>query len=84
MQINHKDLQQNKTKIMDLIVQLKIRPSKSEVRRLVTSGGFSVNGNKLSIEETLNFDTSDKSKWMGEAFMVLQFGKKEFHLLQLV
>ena len=55
--------------ILDLILKVNFAPSKGEARRLVTQGGVSINGNKLT-DFNSNVKLSDG--------MVLKVGKRKF------
>jgi len=81
--VSQGELQQGNMKLLDLAAQLKVKASKSEVRKLASAGGFSVNGKKISLDELLKFDLLNKENWMGGNFMVLQSGKKDFYLVEL-
>ncbi|MBS5794459.1 MAG: tyrosine--tRNA ligase [Clostridiales bacterium] len=73
-----KDTFENGINILDALVTLKLAPSKSEARRLVTQGGIKVNDVKIdSIEHkiTLNYFTENK--------LLIQKGKKVFHQIEL-
>ncbi|HEY6437265.1 MAG TPA: tyrosine--tRNA ligase, partial [Ignavibacteriaceae bacterium] len=55
--------------ILDLILKVNFAPSKGEARRLVTQGGVSINGNKIT--------DSDYSTQLEDG-MVLKVGKRKF------
>ena len=60
--------------ILDILVELKLAPSKSEARRLVTQGGIKVNDIKIDvIDHLLNLDDFNDNK------LLIQKGKKVFH-----
>lgn len=82
--INKSSIQESNMKLLDLIMHFKFKPSKSEARRFFASNAFSINGNKLALDPALNFDLLDKPNWMGGEYLVVQFGKKDFYLVQLV
>ena len=71
-------------KLLDLIMHFKLKPSKTEVRRLFSSNAFSVSGNKVGADAANSLDLLDKSNWMGGEYLVLQFGKKDFYLVQFI
>ncbi len=64
------ELEASGMNIMDVLVQLKLCPSKSEARRLIQQGGVSVDGEKVDIDYV--FDDS-KSEY------IIKKGKKVFH-----
>lgn len=59
--------------ILDILVDVKIAPSKSEARRLVTQGGISVDGEKI-MDPNMNIDKD---------IFVVQKGKKTFKKVHL-
>ncbi|CAM6005866.1 unnamed protein product, partial [Sphagnum balticum] len=68
--------------LIDLVVSFKLKSSKTEIRRLVTSSAFHLNGEKMSLDQVNSFKLSDTQNWLGGRFLVLKFGKKEFHLVE--
>ncbi len=70
------DLDQN---IIDVLVSLKIFPSKSEARRLITQGGVHLNEVKINdVNFKLQKDCFDNGK------CIIKKGKKSFYVLNLV
>ena len=63
-----------KLSILDLILKVKFAPSKGEAKRLVTQGGVSINGSKIS---------DIGAKIIVENDMVLKVGKRKFIKLKL-
>ena len=59
--------------ILDILVDIKIAPSKSEARRLVTQGGITVDGEKI-VDPNTNIDKD---------VFVIQKGKKTFKKVHL-
>ena len=73
-----KSIFENGINILDILVQLKLAPSKSEARRLVTQGGVKVNDVKIdSIEHNLTINDFSENK------LLIQKGKKVFHQVEL-
>lgn len=58
----------NGAPIIDIIVNSKLVPSKSEARRLATQGGIKVNGNKISDLASIVLNNND----------IVQVGKRKF------
>ena len=61
---------------------LKLKGSKSEVRRYLSKGAVSVNGQKIDETSAFENNYSDISHWMGAKYLIIRFGKKEFYLLK--
>ncbi|MDR0834722.1 MAG: tyrosine--tRNA ligase [Candidatus Symbiothrix sp.] len=76
-EIAQQDLK-NGVKAVDLLVDnAPVFPSKGELRKLVQSGGVSINKEKLA-----NFDTLiDASYLLGNKYILVQKGKKNYFLL---
>lgn len=73
-----KDTFENGINILDALVILKLAPSKSEARRLVTQGGIKVNDVKIdSIEHKITLNDFTENK------LLIQKGKKVFHQIEL-
>lgn len=73
-----KDTFENGINILDALVILKLAPSKSESRRLVTQGGIKVNDVKIdSIEHKITLNDFTENK------LLIQKGKKVFHQIEL-
>lgn len=73
-----KDTFENGINILDALVTLKLAPSKSEARRLVTQGGIKVNDVKIdSIEHKITLNDFTENK------LLIQKGKKVFHQIEL-
>ena len=64
--------------IMDLLVEIKIAPSKSEARRLITGNGISLNSEKVSDPNMLITDDLFKDKF------IISKGKKTHVKVNLV
>ena len=63
--------------ILDLLVKIKLAPSKAEARRLVAQGGIAVDGGKVAQAGAMIL-LSDFSK-NGQNYIVIKKGKKVFH-----
>lgn len=73
-----KDTFENGINILDALVTLKLAPSKSEARRLVTQGGIKVNDVKIdSIEHKITLNDFTENK------LLIQKGKKVFHQIEI-
>lgn len=73
-----KDTFENGINILDALVTLKLAPSKSEARRLVTQGGIKANDVKIdSIEHKITLNDFTENK------LLIQKGKKVFHQIEL-
>ena len=59
--------------VLDMIVNVKLCPSKSEARRLVQQNGLSINGEKVS-----GVDTIINSEYFKDGEMIVKKGKKTF------
>ena len=69
---------ENGFNILDLLVELKLAPSKSEARRLVQQGGIKVCEEKIDkIDHLVKLDNFKDNK------ILIQKGKKSFHQVQL-
>lgn len=69
---------ENGLNILDALVSLKLAPSKSEARRLVTQGGIKVNDVKIDdINHSLTLNDFTDNK------LLIQKGKKVFHQIEL-
>ena len=64
--------------VLDLIAQIKVVPSKSEGRRIITGNGLSINGEKVT--DPAMAITADM---FGEDGLIVQKGKKVFHRVLL-
>ena len=73
-EISQSDFTDGEISAIDLLVLTKIAASKSEARRLITQGGVSISGEKVS---DVNFAVA-KDKFNSED-VVIQKGKKVFH-----
>ena len=65
--------------VLDMLVNVKLCPSKSEARRLVQQNGLSINGEKVS-----GVDTIINSEYFKDGEMIVKKGKKTFLKLILV
>lgn len=69
---------ENGFNILDILVSLKLAPSKSEARRLVQQGGIKVNDIKIeNIEHNINIKDFNENK------ILIQKGKKVFHQVEI-
>lgn len=69
---------QNGFNILDLLVELKLAPSKSEARRLVQQGGVKVQEKKIeTIDHLIKLDDFKDNK------ILIQKGKKSFHQVEI-
>ena len=64
--------------ILELLLQAKLVPSKSEARRLIEQGGVSVNEAKV-IDSATQFTVQDFT----DGYMIIKKGKKVFHKVTL-
>lgn len=70
---------ENGFNILDILVSLKLAPSKSEARRLVQQGGIKVNDIKIeNIEHNINIKDFNENK------ILIQKGKKVFHQVEII
>lgn len=69
----------NGINILDLLVLIKLAPSKSEARRLVTQGGISVNREK-QIDPTLLINNN----YIIEDYIIIQKGKKTYLKINII
>ena len=70
---------ENGFNILDILVYLKLAPSKSEARRLVQQGGIKVNDIKIeNIEHNINIKDFNENK------ILIQKGKKVFHQVEII
>lgn len=73
-----KDALQSGVKAIDLLTETAaIFPSKGEMRKLVQSGGVSINKEKLENQDEL----LDSSKLLNDKYLLVQKGKKNYYLL---
>ena len=63
-------IEEKNMNVVDFIARSNIVSSKSEIRRLVEQKGIEINGNKISLNDSLDF--SEKNKF------VIKKGKKTF------
>ena len=59
--------------VLDLLITLKLVPSKSEARRLVQQNGLAVNGEKVNA-----VDTIINNDYFKDGEMIIKKGKKTF------
>lgn len=59
--------------VLDMLVNVKLCPSKSEARRLIQQNGLSINGEKVS-----GVDTIINSEYFKDGEMIVKKGKKTF------
>ena len=73
-----KDALQSGVKAIDLLTETAaVFPSKGEMRKLVQSGGVSINKEKLESQDELLND----SKLLNDKYLLVQKGKKNYYLL---
>ncbi|HJV76838.1 MAG TPA: tyrosine--tRNA ligase [Paludibacter sp.] len=73
-----KDALQSGVKAIDLLTEMAaVFPSKGEMRKLVQSGGVSINKEKLENQDEL----LDSSKLLNDKYLLVQKGKKNYYLL---
>jgi tyrosyl-tRNA synthetase len=60
--------------VLDLLVEIKLIPSKAEGRRLVQQNGLSINDEKVQ-DPNMVLDNS----FVGEKGMIIRKGKKVYH-----
>lgn len=74
-QIDRTIFDSNKISIIDLLVNLKLVPSKGEARRLINQGGISINGEKvLTISESVTLE-----QFANKGYIIIKKGKKVYH-----
>lgn len=73
-EINKSDFNNDEISIIDLLLLLKLVPSKGEARRLISQGGISIDSQKvMSIDEKVLFNQFEKG------YIVVKKGKKVYH-----
>lgn len=73
-----KEILENGIKAIDLLTETAaVFPSKGEMRKLVQSGGLSLNKEKLENQDEL----LDRSKLLNNKYLLVQKGKKNYYLL---
>jgi tyrosyl-tRNA synthetase len=73
-----KSLFQSGVKVIDLLTEnAAVFPSKGEMRKLVQSGGVSINKEKLEHQD----EVLDTSKLLNDKYLLIQKGKKNYYLL---
>jgi tyrosyl-tRNA synthetase len=73
------DFQNGGLGVVDLLERTGVAKSKSEARRLISSGGVYVNNQRSTdMDESVSLDQSIEGK-----YLVLRKGKKNYHLVQL-
>ena len=76
-----KQILEEGVKAIDLFTDLAaIFPSKGEMRKLVQSGGVSINKEKLENQDEI----IDSSKLLNDKYLLVQKGKKNYYLLTIV
>ncbi|SEF52758.1 tyrosyl-tRNA synthetase [Caloramator fervidus] len=65
-------------KLLDVLVEAKVIPSKSEGKRLIQQGGLYINNEKVS-----SFDEVLKEEMFKEGFMLVRKGKKSYNKIEL-
>jgi tyrosyl-tRNA synthetase len=61
-----------------LLIHTKVLSSKSEARRLIESGGVYVSNKRISEPHHLS------SHLLGDKFLVIRIGKKDFKIIEVV
>lgn len=77
-ELSHGDMPNGSINILELLIKAGLTPSKAEGRRLVTQGGISLNGEKVTDP---NFALTAES--FADGFAVIKKGKKVFHKIIL-
>lgn len=73
-EINISNFNNDEISIIDLLLLLKLVPSKGEARRLISQGGISIDSQKvMSIDEKVLFNQFEKG------YIVVKKGKKVYH-----
>ena len=73
-EINKSNFNNDEISIIDLLLLLKLVPSKGEARRLISQGGISIDSQKvMSIDEKVLFNQFEKG------YIVVKKGKKVYH-----
>ncbi|MBU3676707.1 MAG: tyrosine--tRNA ligase [Chitinophagaceae bacterium] len=76
--IQHQDIE-NQVKLLDVLAQTGIMPSKGEARKMLQSGAIGINKVKISdVEFTLN-----KNHLLQNQYILIQKGKKNYYLLEI-
>lgn len=74
-EVNDEYLREPKN-IVNVLAELQIYPSKSEARKALQAGAVKVNKNKISVDSDLVNDD-----WILNKFVLIQKGKKNYHLI---
>jgi tyrosyl-tRNA synthetase len=77
--ISKADLQKGINIIELLATSTPVFPSKGEARRMIKNGGISINKEKVNSPE----DTTDTSNLLNDTFILIQKGKKNYHLIRV-
>lgn len=73
-EINKSNFNNDEISIIDILLLLKLVPSKGEARRLISQGGISIDSQKvMSIDEKVLFNQFEKG------YIVVKKGKKVYH-----
>ncbi|GIV43024.1 MAG: tyrosine--tRNA ligase [Bacteroidia bacterium] len=67
---------QNPKEVVSVLAELQIYPSKSEARKALQAGAVKVNKNKITTD--YHFSNDD---WILNKFLLIQKGKKNYHLI---
>jgi tyrosyl-tRNA synthetase len=65
--------------IASLVVKAGLRPTKADVKRLISQGGLSINGAQVSSEEK----AKERPELMHGKYVVIKVGKKSFSLVEI-
>ncbi|KRX10712.1 hypothetical protein PPERSA_08707 [Pseudocohnilembus persalinus] len=75
---NKQEILEKCKNFQDLIVNYSgLKKNKSEVKRVIESGGFQVNGEKINLEDSKNFQSNFQNYLIHNQFMVVKMGKKQ-------
>lgn len=70
----------NRFSVVDLLVEAKVCPSKSEAKRMITNGGAYLNGTRIA---DLGLEITSNSL-VARQFVVLRMGKRNYHLVRFI
>lgn len=73
----------NLKNLIDVIVFHNISKTKAEIRRNIEMGGVYLNDNRINIEAANSPETVQQNL-LGNKFIVLRIGKKNYYLLEII
>lgn len=73
----------NLKNLIDIIVFHNIRKTKSDIRRNIEMGGVYLNGNRVDMQAASSPDAI-KQNLLGNKYMVLRIGKKNYYILEII